>query len=491
MAITDAEFTRWLNDDQSIRCILAEADSNVQGVETTRYFSTRGYVSSGSDTPSNTLYDGLIEDVNQFTESLDLESSASLSFGDMELANYEGELDDWFNDVWVNRKIVVLIGDVQWPKADFRVIFNGITQDIDGGSADTLRIQFRDKMERLNTPVSEEKLGGSSINSERLIPVMLGEGFNVTAMLSDEATHEYQFGIGQVEGVIEARDNGLPVPFDGDFENGKVTLTNNPFGTITFSVQGDAIDGYSNKVVDLVTKLALNYGKFSERFTLGDIDTGNFDQFTIDNPQPVGIYLSDRTNVLSVINQLADSVGAQAVMSRQGQLRLLKIDLPATGTPQVITAADMDEHSLKIEHRVSVKSAIRIGFNKNWTVMKDLQTDIKEEYKEFFAQQWISVYAYDAGVEATYRLDKAPVMKETLLLALADAQAEADRLLNFYKTPRTVFGFEGGANLIELELGSAVTLDHKRYGLSGGVNGMVIKMQIGWLDLSTRVSVIT
>lgn len=490
MAISDTQYTAWLKQQNAIRCILIEVVVNVSAVETTRYLSTVGYVTESTDTPANEPYLAIVSGGIKFTESLDLNSSAALSFGDIELSNHNGIRDAWLDDVWVNREVKVFLGDVRWDRADFRTIFDGIVEDIDSKKRDVLNIKILDKLQRLNTPVTENTLGGTTINQDVIVPVLLGECFNVSPLLTDETTLEYQIHDGAIEDVIEVRDNGVPASITKDIANGKFTLDESPAGTITVSGQGDKPATYENTVADLVENLATNYGKASEQFTAGDIDATNFSTFDTANPQPVGIYISDRVNVLTAINDLADSVGAQAVMSRAGQLRLLKIELPPSGTPIDLTAYDMKESNLYVSSRVPVQSAIKIGFCKNWTVQTDLVTGIPQEHKDFFSEEWVSKTSNDAAVATKYKLDNEPEQKDTLLLDDTDATAEATRLLTLYKTPRTEYSFDGYANLIELELGDPVTITHDRYGMSGGVTGMVVKLQIDWLKFQVKVGVL-
>lgn len=473
-----------------IRCILVEVVVNVADVETTRYFSNVGYVTNNTDALSNIPYLPIVRGGVSFTESLDLNTRASLSFGDIELSNENGVYDSWLNDVWVNRKIQVFIGDVKWRRADFRLIFDGIVDNIDSKNRNVLNIKIRDKLQRLNTSVTEEVLGGTSINEEVLRPLTLGECFNVSPLLVDAANLEYQYHVGITETIIEVRDNGVPVSFRSGNYTGTIRLLQNPYGTITCSVQGEVDGVYENTVAKLVKSLATNYGLIDERFTDDDIDLVNFNTFDTNNQQPVGIYLDSSTNVLTAINDLADSVGAQAVMSREGKLRLLKIELPPPGTPIDLTAYNMKEANLKIDKRIPVKAAIKIGFCKNWTVQPDLQTGIPQEHKDFFSEEWISRTSSDAAVATKYKLDIDPDQKDTLLLDEPEAQAEATRLLNIYKVPRTVLSFDGFAELMELQLGDPVTLTHDRFGLDGGVTGMVIKIQIDWLKYKVKVGVL-
>lgn len=77
-----------------------------------------------------------------------------------------------------------------------------------------------------------------------------------------------------------------------------------------------------------------------------------------------------------------------------------------------------------------------------------------------------------------------------MLLRAVDAQAEALRRLNLWKTQRTVYRFTGYAHLLTLELGQALTLTAPRFGLDAGKTGMVIGLQSDWINRRVTVEVL-
>lgn len=480
------DFTAWLGDTTAIRCILVEAVSNVSSVDTTHYLSTKNY----TDGVAARIYDPIVSDTSiQLIERMSIDGSPSMSFGDVEIYNIDGALDSWLTDIWTNKSITILVGDVRWLRSDFVTIFSGTIEDIDSRSAQTLNIKVRDKLQRLNTPLTEATLGGSTVNKNRLVPLCFGECFNVEPLLSNPATLEYKVHQSAIEGIIEVRDNGVPVAATKTIAQGKFTLAAQPFGQVTCSVQGDKPSAWNKTVSTVIQRVVQNYGG-TNKLVSGDLDATQLAAFDSANPQPVGIYISDRDNTLSVCNQIASSVGAQLVMSRLGKLQLLKIELPAPGTPFAIGVDDIIQNTLSISGKLSVKAAYKVNFDKNWTVQQGLQTGIPEEHKDMYALEYVSVTSQDATVKAAYSLDSEPVAVDTMLLTESDATAEATRLLNLFKTPRFIINFTGTARLVELTLGSAVTITYPRFGLSTGKAGQVIGLSIDWSNLSVKVEVI-
>ena len=482
--MTEIEFTDWLKKGGRYT-LLVEVDTTVP-----RYLSTVAYTTLPTDSPANRVYSPVVSGGVAFTETLPLDGSATLSVGDIELNNDDGLLDSWLDDVWVNKPIRIYIGDVSWVRADFRLIFTGIVANINSSAANRLNISLRDKLQRLNTPVSETLLGGTTSNKDRLIPLCFGEVHNVEPLLVDPATLKYKVHGSAIERLIEVRDNGVPVSVNESLIDGTFTLVAQQAGTITCSVQGDKPTTYSNRIADTITRLVTGYGKVSDRLTTADIDTAQFAAFNTAHPQPVGVYLNDRSNVIEVCQQLASSVGAQISMSREGLLRLLKITLPATGTPLVVTPSDYVAKSLEIKERVDVKAAIKVGYCKNYTTQTGLNTGLPASHKDLFMQEYLSVTAKNQSVADTYKLNTEPVQTDTLLLTEADATAEANRLLTLWQQPRTVYKFVGYSHLLTVSLGQALTLVSPRFGLSEGKTGIVVGIQSDWVSRRVTIEVL-
>lgn len=487
--MTDEQFMAWLKNPAAVRMVLIEAEVNVDGTEVTRYIASREYVTGSADVPANTVYLPLAKGGLAFTEQVRLTGEASLSSGDIELDNGDGALDSWLGDVWRNRRIRAWSGDPAWPRAEFRLVFDGIVDDVGSSSRDTVNLVLRDKLQRLNTPISEAKLGGTSPNKDAVLPIPFGECHNVAPLLTDPVTLEYGF-LGAVESVIEVRTNGKPLAVTPGSQPGRFKLTSDPFSTvITASVQGDSGGGYAPRIAPLVRRIATAYGKASDRFTDADIDVANLAAFDAAHQQPVGLFVADRTNQALAIQQLAASVGAQAIMSATGQLRLVQIALPAAGTPVEIGPDQMLANSLRPAERLPVVAAVKIAFDRNYTVQANLTTSIPPEHADLYATEWLTETVVDEAVQVRYRLTDDPVQIETCLKTRADARAEAERRLALRRVPRTIYELDGEPELAVLELGAPVVLRDDRWGLAAGAPGVVVMMQRNWLTGRVTVGV--
>jgi len=212
-----ANYTQaWLEDPTSIRGILVEVTvKDIDGVygtagsENVIYLSNIGYMTGDSQTSYLPYLTGTL----QTTESMSLDGSLTMSFGDIQIANTNGERDTWLDNtkfIWANRPIQVYVGDPRWQLATiadvrntstggFQKIFDGIISDIDSSSRDVLNIKVRDKLQRLNEPLTDNKLGTNGTwgqgqsNQDSIRPLVFGEVFNISPILVDPSQLEYMF----------------------------------------------------------------------------------------------------------------------------------------------------------------------------------------------------------------------------------------------------------------------------------------------------------
>jgi len=221
----------WLEDPTSIRGILVEVTvKDLQGIygtaggENVIYLSNIGYVSGDSQTSYLPFLTGSL----QTTESISIDGSLTMSFGDIAIANTNGERDDWLDNtkfIWTNRPIQVYLGDPRWQLATvsdihntatggFQKIFDGIVSDIDSSGRDVLNIKVRDKLQRLNEPLTDNKLGTNGTwgqgqtNQDSIRPLVFGEVFNISPMLVDPSQLEYMFHDVNVGTTIKATTAG-------------------------------------------------------------------------------------------------------------------------------------------------------------------------------------------------------------------------------------------------------------------------------------------
>lgn len=476
----------WLDAEDSIKCVLVEALGHVAGAEVTHYFSSAGYVTSPTCTPANQAYLSHISTIGTLDESLSLDGKPSISLGEVLLDNSEGDLDSLLNVVWANRDISVFIGDVRWPRSQFRMIYRGVIDDIVIKNRSEMSLRIMDRLQALNTPVSDAVLVDKD---NAMVPLCFGEVCNLSPTLVNESLLEYKLHTGAVQQIQEVRDKGAPVGFTPNHNNGTFRLTAKPFGQVTCSVRGDSTGGYTDRVSPLINRLATSYGNSRTRFTSSDLDQSNLNSFNTLHPQCVGIYIDSRMNTLEVMSRLADSVGASVTVSKEGLLRLHKVEA-AYGTP-VLTIDEFDivENSFNIRTRVPVIAAHKLAYNRNWTTQTDLAAGLPESHKDQWEEDWKYVNSKDVTVANLHRLFDEPEHIETLLQIKSEAQQEANRLTNLFKVQRYIYRFQGFSKLLTLELADVVQINHSRF-VSGNALARVVGLKSDWIKGLTTVEVL-
>lgn len=495
MALSTAEFEAWLDNSSAIRCILVEVVASINGTDTLIYLSNKNFNTGPADTPANTTYLPLLSTGVTFNQSISLEGSASLSFGDISISNVNGELDSWLGYIWANKPISIYIGDVTFSRSDFTLIHSGYVQDVSSRDKNTLNINLRDVLQKVNTPVTSKTLGGTQPNSTSLIPLVFGEVYNITPVVVDSVNLVYQVHDGQIERIIEVRDNGVPltenVGYTVDLSNGKFTLLNSPAGTITCSVQGEktSIDlntgalllgTYTNSIAKIIGVICRKYA--NAKVSAQELDLNAFSAFNSTNLAPAGVYLTSTTNTIQICQELAASVGGYFTGNNLGQLTLIQIKAPEFNGV-LIDDNYILENSCKLDTKLPVKGSVKLGYCKNWTVQTSLLTGIPEDHKQLLGLEYLVVSQKDVQVLTAYDLAEESAVKNTLLVSNTPdnyVSQEALRQLNIWRTPRFIYSLELPSKYLNIKLGSMITLKHSRFDLLNGAPGQVLSIQVDW-----------
>lgn len=493
---TVTEIVTWLNTPGHIKCVLADITEVGNSAVSSFFLSNVAYFGD------NQNYNAAITGGLSFSESLNVDGQASLSFGSLEIVNTNGIHDAYLTYVWNKRPIKVYLGDPSWPKSDFVLIFDGLIQEITAPNENALSFTLFDKLQRLNDPISERTLttlgtareaAGLTAYSEttlsNVLPLLFGEAFNIQPLLIDKGSgvtgYVYMVHDGAMNGIIEVRDNGVPVTVTEGPSTGTFTLIKNPVGTITCSAQGRT--PYTNTVAGIITQLVTNYGTTANRFTTGEVSFGDFT-----NTSAVGFYCNDRTNILDACNQLAKSVSANLIcpsivvsngVVSTSKLRLVEIKAPA-GTPKYYLNDDnMILNSLSIQQMFAVKPSIKLGYGKNYTNQTTVSGGVNPQSR--FDEPYLYTTKENSAKKTLYRDSGTVAEEETLLLVTSEAEAEAVKRLTLWEKQRYVVTAEYLPHLMFVQLGDIVRVKSARFGLTtqelpDGTLGMVYSVTRNW-----------
>lgn len=502
-------YQTWLETPNIVRIALVQVQVLVGGSTITRYLSTHGVTVSGIQ------YTPIIKGSITIDETISVDYAASINYGDIELANNNGEYDSWINDVWINKSIKIYVGSNPAPNSssvldDYELIFDGIVSDIDSKSRTQLNLKIRDKLEKLNTSLSEVLLGNyfqgalvpeaTTVNQYRnnLKPLVFGEVHNITPLLSDPTMLEYIVNLEGVEQIIEVRDNGVPIPFTttgtipipaGSFR----LVIGAPTSTVTCSVQGvkrtvNVAAGtsslvYTNTASNTIATILKHFGK---QLDYTELDATSFAAL---GTQAVGVLVPDRINVLALCQEIAKSCGLIVSTTRSGKVKLINLAMPTSATTS-ITDSDILLNSLQLSSKLDVVAGVRLGYAKNWTVQTNITTGIPEQHKNLYATEWLESAKSDVTTKTTYGVTTEPALETSYLIDKTQADVIAQKKLDLFKTPRKIYTMTCTAKLLSVQVGDPVTLTSQRFGLSLGVLGLVISTKPNWLRGTIEIGVL-
>ena len=356
-------------------------------------------------------------------------------------------------------------------------IFAGQSKSVEFDDLE-VRVILRDGQDRFSRTFPPNSYAGTGGNEGSAImeglpkPICLGEVYNISPVLVDEANHVYQVHDGQIEAVDAVYDNGQSVSFTTDLANGRFTVTghtNN--GIITADVSGAKPSGsYKSTVGEIIRFVASEYAGFSDP---ADIDTASFSALDTANSAAVGVYISERGTILETLDQLANSIGAFYGFDRAGKLNVGRVEAP-TGT------ADLELDSTNIIEIERLPTSLPVSdvvlkYKKNYTVLNDDALDNNAADRDFMLRESAQVEDNSAATAAIY--PNAPVLEvDSRLVDSTAASTEASRLLTLYGTQRDVYRVRVKTQPFTLKLNDIVQITFARYDLTAGKKFSVISL---------------
>lgn len=475
------------------------------GAASTVYFSTHGRTTGPFDSPANTWYEPRI--IQPGTIQLDLYNAGTTrgrsrySFGAIVLANADGGLDAMLDYGYAGRSITVLMGEVGEPRSSFVTVFTG-TMDQPSFEWQRLTLRVRD----LQYVIEQAKLqstiyGGTNSGSPlagidgtasdikgKSSPIVYGKVSNIAGYCVNTDKYVFQVSdvaLSAVDAVYDAgktltagstyssqSDMETNAPSAGGYRvwlaGGCIRLGTKPGGTITADVtQGSS--SAQRTAAQLLKTVALRAGLASGSISATDVTA--LDTLT---SAECGVYIDGGEQTLSVMDRIANSVGAWFGFDLSGVLRMGRITAPA-GTP----AITLDGTNIVAIDRVASSDqgggvpAWRVTLN-YWPALtrqsSGLDASLATARKEYLETGSRAAVASDSTVLLKHP-GAAALVFDTVMTTEADALAEASRLLALYKVRRDRLRVTIVATPViasSLVLGSIVQVTLPRFDLTSG-----------------------
>jgi hypothetical protein len=455
--MTPAQYQAWLRDPSARRCMLVEADyHDGTSVRTLYAASYDAFVSSPTDTPPNTPYDAKLLKGIRFSRKLsnELFGKVSSSFGDIELDNSDGTLTPLLDCGFDGRRLAVYLGDQRWDKNDFEIVMIGTAADITARDYGMISIVARDALGKLDKPIQTNRIAAGP-NIGKPVPLAYGYCTNVEALYLDN-TPRYQVHDGAIQAFVQVRERGQAVAPTTNIAAGTYTMAAAPQGTMTADVQGEKSGGtFYFTAGDIIERILLTRGGL----TAADLDAAAFTAFKLACPQPIGIAVKEDRSVLSVVSEIAASVGGAIGARRDGRVFVTRVEAPETVSNVIeIDQDDIIERTLRVDARELPKKAVSVGYDKRWLVQREglAGVAIDAGARAKFQEEYTVSRVVNAAVANKHLLAEEAKLFESLFANSGDADAEAGRQSLLFSVIRRAESMELTSTAYALEIGTVV-----------------------------------
>jgi len=378
------------------------------------------------------------------------------SFGNLLIANGDGQFDSMHNWIMEGRNFSCIVGGGisgnELVDGDYTLVLKGIMEKPEY-SDNQIIIPIRDYSERLkkNLPNSfyttAADMPQETIGSP--IPLCFGTVKNIKPVLIDDFTMTYQVHEGRINDVPAVYDDGsIFTSYTKDLTNGKFTLTAAPVGgldRVTCDVQGYHNGAkFLTKPGEILSRIATTYTDL----VAGDLDAASFTQLDVGRPYDVGVYIRDQRTVFSVFDDMLMGILADWGFTRAGKLQVLAFELPGAYTEQYDDYEMIKFRELKnilpaVYHRFSIR------YKQDWSDDGKTLQEVRE----------------DPTILVNYA-DAEEKEINTYLVNQADAQAVGDKFLLIFDGTHYVLEFTIKIRAFVHNLMETIRISRSRYSMA-------------------------
>jgi hypothetical protein len=274
------------------------------------YVANGGYNSHAQDTPASQFYNPWITKIPTYTRDMPtaMSGEATLSFGALRLSNPRpdpdapGLRDVLFRMKWERDYAVVLMGDPEWPRHDFRVMIFGRLKPPTAPAQDEIEFGLSDLSDAFDVPAQDHRYGSEApALLGQFKPLLLGQAEYIEAPRRSTSGTEYDVHDGPI--ILQVRSTD----FNSDV---RPPIFDNFVSLVTGPLTVSAVDTGT----DLITLSGAHGASVNSRlrFTAGTPPAPlvtNVDYFAVSLPSGVGIGLSASPSG-ALINLTVGTTGA-------------------------------------------------------------------------------------------------------------------------------------------------------------------------------------
>ncbi|MGB0694931.1 MAG: hypothetical protein ACPGOY_04730 [Rhodospirillaceae bacterium] len=430
------------------------------------------------------------------------DARSSLSFGDIELENADGALDDLVARYAVDGQEARLFMGPRYAAkgsksaASWAEQTQMMTVQIIGWQPgqETVGLEIGEEALGLDSVVQTAAYGGSGgadgaaeVAGVRK-PLCFGDCRNLTPYQCDPAGRLYQVHSEAIVGIPAVRANGVPLTQGADhptsaalmaavlgagsyatcLAEGVFRLGSDPDGTLTADVIGDATLGAAPSAAEIAVRLLEGWaGIRSDRIAKGSwwaLPAG-------DMALVVAADSSESTGDL--INRLMSGLWGWWGVAGSGQIRA-GIFQDLAGLPTVASITETDLLSLEEASPLPILRRLSVAYGRNWTSQTNLPGSVSAADRAAWERDHLSARSVSNTALANHLGALDVDLSEALWVSALDAQAVADRAIAALGQQSRLWELRLHGPGTGLSIGDVVSLSYPRLGLSAGTKAMVI-----------------
>jgi hypothetical protein len=474
----------------------------------TLYFATQAYVTKATDTPASTFYDGRIKQPGNIQRTTFKNRAtfgmSEVGYGELVLVNADGALDSLLTYGFAGFPITIKRG-VMTPRAaapTWTTVLTGIMDSVDFSWGE-VSIKVRDRQQELTNPHQANRYGGTNALPAGLDgvatdlkgkpkPVLYGKVRGIAPPCVNTTRLIYQVSDGVINSVDGVYDRGVALTAGAAYTSQADMETNAPAAngyrvwlnaagsyvrvgsTPTGTITVDATQGANvaaRTPAQLMSQALQKAGVAS-----GDITAADITALDTAAGYECGYWVgySADGSTITVLDALANSVGAFWGVDRLGKFRMGQVVAPSSGSSVgTITATDIvaiDRVRSGDQGEGVPAWQCKLAYQRIYTPQDDLAAAVPATYKNERAEEYRTVVSSDASIKTQW--PKAVELEFTTQLASAtDAANEVARRLTLYKARRDTIWVRArleDALVSVVDLGRVITLQVSRFGFSSG-----------------------
>lgn len=273
------------------------------------------------------------------------------------------------------------------------------------------------------------------------------------------------------------------------FAGGCFRLGSTPAGTVTADAAqgGTAAD---RTCAQIIKSILLQAGVPS-----GDISSADVSALDAQCNYVMGVYAAHGTDTTgtTLLDEVANSIGAWWGVDRLGIFRMGRIVLPTASSVGVLTGLEIlsiDRTNTSDQGAGVPAWSVSVGYGRLYTPSTDLAGSVSASEKARMAEEYRRSIVTNPATK-TINAYSPELVFDTQIINEADATAEANRRLTLYGSRRDMLQLRVrlDANLSAvIDLGQVITVQLPRYGLSSGkkflITGIRTDMQNNIFDLT-------